>query len=401
MPGETVSVTTREPIGAEYSAAPSAVGNTTRRIASLDIVRGLIMVLMAIDHVRVYAGVPAGGRTAGVFFTRWVTNFSAPGFAFLAGTAAFLYARKVNDRWAVSRFLAMRGALLVLLELTVMRLSWTFNLDFAHYNLAGVLWMLGWCMILMAGLVWLPTAAIGALGLVMIFAQSVFGPIARALPHAVGAFLYGGGQTQLGAMPIDVLYVIVPWIGVMAAGYAFGVVTTWGAEKRRAACLWIGGLATMAFLVVGSAAALNGKAPADAPPVLFRILNQRKYPASPWFLLMTLGPTIALLPAAETMRGWFAKVMTTFGRVPLFFYLLHIPLIHALACLVSVARVGSVNPWLSANHPVEPGPAPPGYRWSLALVYLTLAAATALLYEPCRRYAQLKATGRYPWLRYL
>src|SRR5580765_1421617 len=123
------------------------VAPTRERIASLDITRGIVMVLMAIDHVRVYAGVPAGGPTPGVFFTRWVTHFSAPGFAFLAGTGAFLLGQKLADRRALARYLVERGVVLILLELTVLRLAWTFNADFAHYNLAGVIWMLGWCMI--------------------------------------------------------------------------------------------------------------------------------------------------------------------------------------------------------------------------------------------------------------
>src|SRR5882672_9395263 len=112
------------------------------------------MVLMAIDHVRVYSGLPAGGPTPGIFFTRWITNFVAPAFAFLAGTGAFLLGRKLGDRRALARFLITRGLWLVLLELTVIRICWTFNLDYAHYLLAGVIWMLGWCMVLLAGLIW-------------------------------------------------------------------------------------------------------------------------------------------------------------------------------------------------------------------------------------------------------
>src|SRR5579885_2655397 len=150
--------------------APDLDARATRRIASLDIIRGVIMVLMAIDHVRVYAAVPAGGPQLGVFFTRWVTHFSAPGFAFLAGTGAFLYGRKLASKRALASFLVTRGLLLVFLELTVLRLSWAFNADLAHYDLAGVLWMLGWCMVLMGGLVFLPTAAVGAVGLLVIFA---------------------------------------------------------------------------------------------------------------------------------------------------------------------------------------------------------------------------------------
>ena len=146
---------------APYTGAPTATSpQLARRIASIDFVRGVAMILMAIDHVRVYAGVPAGGPAPGVFFTRWITHFVAPAFVFLAGSAAFLHGRRLGDRGALSRFLLTRGLWLVLLELTVIRVAWTFNLDFAHYLLAGVIWMIGWCMILMAALVWLPVAAI-------------------------------------------------------------------------------------------------------------------------------------------------------------------------------------------------------------------------------------------------
>jgi len=195
--------------------------------------------------------------------------------------------------------------------------------------------------------------------------------------------------------------VIVPWIGVMAVGYAFGAITAWDADRRRRAFLWIGLVATALYVAIASTIALRTPASSRAMPLLFRVLNQRKYPASPLFLSMTLGPLIALLPAAETMRGWLAKMLTTFGRVPLFFYLLHIPLIHALACGVSLVREGRVDAWLIGNHPMEPGPAPAGYRWSLLLLYGVYLLAIALLYWPCRRYAETKASGRYPWLRYL
>ncbi len=123
------------------------------RIASIDIIRGAVMILMGIDHVRVYSGLPAGGPIPRIFFTRWITHFCAPGFIFLAGTSIFLYARRHAD---VSRFLVIRGVWLIFLELTILRLAWTFNFDFAHYEMAGVLWVIGWCMILMAGLVKVP-----------------------------------------------------------------------------------------------------------------------------------------------------------------------------------------------------------------------------------------------------
>src|ERR1043165_1117407 len=144
------------------------------RVASIDIVRGLVCVLMAIDHVRVYAAVPAGGQDLAVFFTRWITNFVAPAFCFFAGTGAFFYGRKVGDKRALARFLFTRGLLLVALELTVIRFFWTFNFDYAHYILAGVIWMLGWCMVLLAGLVRFSPRTVGITGLAIVFLQQLF-----------------------------------------------------------------------------------------------------------------------------------------------------------------------------------------------------------------------------------
>ncbi|HEY2170644.1 MAG TPA: heparan-alpha-glucosaminide N-acetyltransferase domain-containing protein, partial [Candidatus Angelobacter sp.] len=133
------------------------------RVQSIDIVRGAVMLLMAIDHVRVYSGLPAGGPTPGIFLTRWITHFVAPAFIFLAGTAAFLHGRKLGDTGSLARFLVTRGLWLVLLELTVLRVAWTFNFDFGHYLLAGVIWVIGWCMVLLAGLIFLPITNAGCL----------------------------------------------------------------------------------------------------------------------------------------------------------------------------------------------------------------------------------------------
>ena len=276
------------------------------------------MVLMAIDHVRVYSGVPAGGPTLGVFFTRWVTHFCAPAFVFLAGTSAFLYGVSLAGRSsgapgstsALSRYLATRGLLLVLLELTVIRASWTFNVDYSQFILAGVIWMLGWCMVLLAGMVWLPTWAIGTFGLIVIVFQDAFGALGNAMPaswHQIWEFIYPvGAEVKLGehGPSVTVLYTIVPWIGVMAAGYAFGAIMLRDAADRRRLCLRIGLSATLLFVVGAGLQVWMSDAP---PSALVRFLNQRKYPASQLFLLMTLGPTIALLPLAERARGWLAE----------------------------------------------------------------------------------------------
>jgi uncharacterized membrane protein len=382
------------------------------RITSMDVVRGLIMVVMAIDHVRVYSGQPAGGPTPGIFFTRWITHFVAPGFLFFAGTGAFLHGSKLGDRGKLARFLVSRGIWLVLLELTFLRFAWTFNFDYAHYSLAGVIWMIGWCMVLLGGIIYLPMWAIGAFGLVTMFCHPLLGHFAEAAKDSAAPWLfqilYSGGGFSLGkdGPPLLILFVIVPWVGVMAAGYAFGPVMRWTQERRRTFCLSAGLGAVALFVVLR---AIDGYGDprhwhamvANGFPAPLAFLNASKYPASPIFLLMTLGPLIALLPLVEHATGRIARVLEVFGRVPLFYYVLHIPLIHLAAVAVSLIREGVVNPWLIANHPLAPPPVPAGYTWNLPLLYLVWAIVVTLLYFPCRWYARLKARNKSPWLSYL
>ena len=391
------------------------VAATGGRVASIDIIRGAIMALMALDHMRVYSGLPAGGPTPGIFFTRWVTHFCAPGFVFLAGTSAFLYGRRHPH---LARFLAVRGAWLVILELTFLRWAWTFNFDFAH-EMAGVIWAIGWCMILLALLIRLPVTAVGTVGILIIAGHNLLDPL---LPTLAGrplgwlwTILYVGpfaGPVALGPDGpwLVVLFSIVPWIGVMAAGYAFGTVIIAEPARRRRLCLQLGLGAIALFLILRGFnrygnpqpwATGGGDGEGPAMPALLAFLNTTKYPASLDFLLMTLGPIIALIPILETARGPLTRYLTVFGRVPFIFYLLHIPLIHALALVVSKFRLGDVNPWLFTNHPMGNPPAPDGYTWSLPLLYLVWVVSLVLLYHACRWYAALKARRTDWWLRYL
>ena len=373
------------------------------------------MVLMAIDHVRVYAGVPPGGSRPGVFFTRWITNFVAPAFAFLSGTSAYLLGQKLGDRRALSRYLVTRGLILVVLELTVIRVAWTFNFDFGHYLLAGVIWMLGWCMVLLAALIWLPIPAIGTFGLavialhnVMDFVQLNEDQLAQSSLAWLWQILYYGGPIQLGAHgpTLMVLYSIVPWVGVMAAGYAFGAVMTLEPSRRDKICYAIGASAIVLFLllrtidVYGDPRHWHMTAPTPMPAA-FRFINTTKYPASLQFLLMTLGPTILLLPLADRARRKVGEFIATFGRVPMFYYLIHIPAIHFAAVIVSLVREGRVNPWLFANHPMMNPPPPEGYTWKLFLLYAVFVIVVTVLYFPCRWYARRKATNPAGWMRYI
>jgi len=227
----------------EFPANALDASKSSARVTSLDIVRGIAMILMAIDHVRVYAGVPAGGPTFGVFFTRWITNFVAPAFVFLAGTSAYLYGRRYTDGWSLSKFLASRGVWLIFLELTFLRVAWTFNFDFQHYLLAGVIWMLGWSMIALAGAVYLPRRVVATIGIVLIALHNVTNLFRPQLAQAFGddgpnwllRIVYFGGAVEIGKSgpPLLILYVLVPWVGLMFAGYAFGQITEKPAEVRR------------------------------------------------------------------------------------------------------------------------------------------------------------------------
>jgi uncharacterized membrane protein len=361
------------------------------------------MVLMAIDHVRVYSGVPAGGQTPGVFFTRWVTHFCAPAFVFLAGTAAYLHGRKLGDMRALSRFLVTRGLILVVLELTLIRFAWTFNVAYNVWILAGVIWMLGWSMVLLAALVRLRPRTVGIIGVLMMLFQQVFGMLPRALPASARAaigpvyeFFYPAGLDGWAA--INILYVIIPWVGVMAAGYWFGTVMERPEEERHRFCLRLGLAMTAAFVVLGTLVTVMQPAP-DGPPALFRVLNQGKYPPTQLFLVMTLGPLIALLPAAERATGRIGEFFAVFGRVPLFYYLLHIPLIHASALVVGLIRDGAMHQEWYASAPYTQ--MPETYRWSLGLLYLVFVIDVAILYWPSRWFARRKAERKAGWMQYI
>ena len=379
--------------------------NAKRRLSSVDLLRGLVMVLMAIDHVRVYSGLPAGGPTAGIFFTRWITHFCAPAFVFFAGASAFLYGKKINNKLSLAKFLASRGLLLVLLELSLIRFTWTFNFDYSSFVLAGVIWMLGCCMVLLALFIRLSAPAIGIIGLLIIAFQQLFHYVPKIFPLSVQPsigkfweFFYPADFESFSG--IAILYVLIPWIGVMMAGYGFGLILLKDPAVRRKICLWIGLSAIFLFLVIGSIIVYRNKSADNPMPLFFRLLNQSKYPPSQLYLLMTLGPIIASVPFAENAKGWFTKVLTVFGRVPMFYYLLHIPLIHTSALIVNYIRNGAPHSEWYVSAPfaqvAEDG------RWNLPLLYLVFAINVVILFFLCRWYAKYKAAHpENKWLRYI
>jgi uncharacterized membrane protein len=386
---------------------PVVVGvPSAERVRGLDLMRGIVIVLMVIDHVRWFLSsarfdpTDPAQTTVALFFTRWVTHFCAPVFMLLAGAGAYLSLGRGRTRGELSWFLLTRGLWLILLEVTVARLGWQFNLDYGYTGLL-VFWALGWSMIGLAGLVRLPLPWVAALGLLMIATHNRFDGV-QAADSWLWAILHQPGTLMLGPdVAVFVLYPPVPWIGVMAAGYAFGGLATVPPVRRDRTYVRLGVALTAAFLLLRFANVYGDPSPWTVQEIWWRtalsFLNATKYPASLLFLLMTLGPAIAALPWLERMRGRAADLLLTFGRVPLFFWLLHVPLIHLVAVGLSLARYGEVIPWLYRNPPT---PLPEGYGYALGLVYAVTVGVVAVLYPVCRWFAGVKRRRKDAWLSY-
>jgi uncharacterized membrane protein len=392
------------------------------RLDSVDAVRGVVMVVMALDHVRdffhSYAKAfdptdPTKTWTL-LFFTRWVTHFCAPTFVFLAGAGAFLATRRGRTKPELARFLLTRGLWLIVLEVTLVRFGWFFNFDY-HFVLLQVIWAIGWSMIVLAGLVFLPTRVIAGFGLTMIALHNLldgvradgFGTLRWlwVLLHEGNILAPRPGFTWLAAYPL------VPWVGVMAAGYAFGELLTLERERRRRILFMLGGAAVVLFVALRALNVYGDPRPWEfqergAWYTFLSFLNTSKYPPSLLFLLMTLGPSIiavALFDRGEGARPpLLLRPFVVFGRVPMFYYLLHVPLMHLVAIAFAYAKYGHAE-WLFLNwlSPGQPPLEPPGYGYDLLVVYLVWLGVVAALYPLCRWFAGVKRRRRDAWLSYL
>ena len=455
---------TYTPASAVAAAAPAAV---RRRVDAIDLLRGIVMVVMLLDHTRDFvhaSGVaydPADlSRTTPLLFaTRWVTHFCAPIFVFLAGTGSFLYGARGKTAGELSRFLFTRGCWFVLLELTVFRVLIFFDAHPSLLALLQVIWTIGVSMIVLSALVRLRLSvrAIAAFGVGMIVLHNLLdgvqvtrwaGPDSPvpgvgaklfAVLHLAGPFPVAGWPSPL----VLVLYPLIPWVGVLAAGYAFGAVYTWDAERRQRFLLRVGTAVVVAFLALRAfnyagnpvriganhgygdpnpwrteiqgprpavnitpapGAAQNAPAPmVKLSPtfVVLSFLNTSKYPPSLLFLLMTLGPALLALRWFERRplvhRGPIGALIT-FGRVPLFFYLLQWPTAHGMGLLLSLAAGKDVTTYF--QNPLLWKP-PPDFGFDLWVVYVCWAAGVALLYPLCRWFAGVKARRQEWWLGYL
>ena len=396
-----VSAHRREP------TAPALSDAGRPRVASIDILRGLVMVLMALDHTRDFFG-PSGTNVRdladpGLFLTRWITHFCAPVFILLAGVSASLHEARVRDVGAVSRFLLTRGLWLMLMEFTLVRVGWSFDLG-GGFLVAQVIWAIGASMVVLSGLVFMPRCAIAAIGLALIAGHNLLDGIrAEHLGSAgwIWNVLHQREVLRLGPdAAVLVLYPLIPWIGVMAAGYALGPLFRADAATRARWLVGLGAFATAGFVALRATNGYGDPTPwrpqASAVATILSFLDCEKYPPSLLYLLMTLGPGLLLLAALERARGRAAGFLETFGRVPFFFYVAHIYLIHALAVAFALTTIGDAG-WLFGG----PAGTPADYGLGLPGVYLATAVVVALLYPLCRRFAALKQTRPGWWWSYL
>ncbi|MCU0895348.1 MAG: hypothetical protein MUD06_13710 [Rhodospirillales bacterium] len=371
--------------------------------------RGIVMVVMALDHTRDFFSVAGldvrDVHDPALFLTRWITHFCAPVFVFLAGMSAFLYGAGGRTTAEISRFLLVRGIWLVILEITVVRFVWTFSL-LPDYLLLQVLWVLGVAMIALAGLIHLPRTAGAAIGIGMIALHNLLDGIDAPDFGQLGwlwAILHEPARLHPAQdMVIFPLYSLIPWIGVMAAGYAFGPVMLLAAGRRW--LLGLGVLVTGAFLLLRAANLYGDPVPwsrhHDVSATVLSFLNTEKYPPSALFLAMTLGPALIALAMFEEAKGRLARVLIVFGRAPLFYYLAHLLLLQILAVIYAVILVGGIGELL---HSLSQSPVtkPAGYGLHLPGVYAVWGLVLAALYLPCRWFARLKQRRGDGWLSYL
>ena len=400
---------------------------TRARVDSVDLLRGVIMVIMMLDHTRDFVHFQAWlfdptdvSRTYPLlFFTRWITHFCAPVFVFLAGTGAYFQLLRGKPKRELSRFLITRGIWFIVLELTVVRTIVFFNFDYPLVlGFLQVIWVIGWSMIVLAGLIHLPMRAILTMSLALIFLHNMldgirvtnwqgpgspvpgFGASLWHVLHAAGLIFPFGFPGPV----VLVLYPLIPWIGVMGAGYAFGSLYKLDQSERRRILFRLGTAITLGFIVLRAINIYGDQAPwaeqSTAVKTALSFLAVSKYPPSLLFLMMTLGPAMLFLAWFEGRKpGRLAQVFIIYGRVPLFFYLLQWVTTHTLA-LIAGRIAGKPTDYLFANLVFAP-PWAPGSGFGLGMVYALWILGVAMLYPFCRWYAGVKARRHDWWLSYL
>jgi len=388
-----------------------------KRISSIDLLRGAVMILMALDHVRdyfhadayLYGPLDLDKASVALFFTRWITHFCAPVFMFLAGTSAFMVGQKKTKK-ELSVFLLTRGLWLILLELTLINFEWNFDIAFTNIYFI-VIWALGISMIVLAALIHLPQKLILVIGILLVAGHNLLDNIhvpgnslkafGWALLHDSNFFNWNGKNVLVG-------YPVIPWIGIMALGYCLGAIYTPGfsAEKRKKILIMIGSVAIALFVVIRLLNGYGDPAPwSEQPSPIYTFLSfikVTKYPPSLMYALVTLGPAILVLAFAENIKGRMSKIISVYGRVPMFYYVLHIFVIHLFTMIAAGLFTDfSWKVWI-LKEPLWFTETLKGYGFSLATVYLVWMVIVIGVYPLCKWYDRYKQNHKEKWwLSYL
>lgn len=392
----------------------------SRRLAAVDALRGLAMVIMALDHTREFFSAEAMAfsaedltrTTPALFMTRWVTHLCAPVFAATAGLGVGLRLARGDAPGIASRQLVARGLWLIAIELVVMRLAMNFTADLRYPVLLIILWALGWSMIAMAALIHLPRGVVGAVGLAIVLLHNLTDGVR---PERFGAaawlwtMLHQPGAIPAGGVVFVAGYPVLPWIGVMAIGASAASIFAWTPERRRRVLVG-GGLAAIgAFVVLRLLNGYGNPVPwapqSSAAMTVVAFLNTAKYPPSLMFVLMTLGPAAVLLACFDRRAFGSTHPLVVFGRVPFAYYVVHFWLLHVAAAALLLWRYGGAA-WAGVWMPLPSmGGArdafPPDLGYSLPWVYVAWIAVVVALYPAARWLAGLKARRRDWWLAYL
>ncbi|MFD2873263.1 DUF1624 domain-containing protein [Mucilaginibacter ximonensis] len=370
-----------------------------KRIDSIDILRGIVMCIMAIDHTRDFFMAEHFDPTdltrasTALFLTRFITHYCAATFVFLAGTGAFLSLNRGKTKIEASKFLLSRGLWLVFLEFTVIHWAW------GGGQFLQVIWAIGISMMILGLLIYLPLPVVGVFGVILIFGHDLLDGISMSGMSAGEknwwTFLHVQGMGRIFGMDVFVLYPLVPWIGVMAAGYAFGKLFTIDAAKRKHILIILGSSAIALFIIIRYFGIYGDRTTwtyqGNLHRTILSFIDVSKYPPSLDYLLITLGPGMLFLAFVEGVSNKITDIFVIFGRVPLFYYILHIYLIHLMAIVLGY--------FFSLPQSLLPGPGPDGF--SLAGVYLVWLCVVVILYFPCRWFMNYKRTHKQWWLSYL
>ena len=407
-----------------HSQPPSGIKTSTfvpaTRIQSVDALRGAIMILMAIDHIRDYVARSAQQflptdltrTTPAIFLTRWITHFCAPVFMLTCGLGAYFWMTRGNhSKGALSRLLISRGIWLILLEVTLLRLIFFSQISFtANPVLLIILWAIGISMFALAGLIYLPTRVLVAVSIAVIALHNLLSNVsAESFGRAawIWNILYQRGVIAFGGITFRPAYPVLPWIGVMAGGYCLGRVFDWDADRRRRFLVRLGLVLTAAFVLVRALNSYGDPLPwSHQASTLFTalsFLNVTKYPPSLDFLLMTLGPALVVMAWLENFKFHFTNPLIVFGRVPIFYYAAHLLLAHLIAIGMNFVRYGAKSFVLIA--PPSMGGSrelfPADYGFPLWATYVVWVVVLLLLYPACLWFARLKQRRHDWWLTYL